>query len=359
MIRAGSIVAIFLFDVAEEIDLAAVSRFTSRATSAARLSPKPATPEYIQYQTAPLVIDVDDAEMLDGFRPRIKLFDYGVVSLALSRPFSGTWVQLIAESHALLDNEALEQRAEAMCRRFIAPLGPAMHAPRSTFLSEDYFVFSVTELEARVTADDLLAGYGAELALLLRGERQALSGQEREEVLRHRISYLADDLVIPTWNAAFVYDTEAGAQAALEIFEFANSQLLQFRYYDDLLEGALERIYGGMNRPKWYHVFRQRYTKEVDHLHTLFVEVNELTDKTENALKMIGDLYAARLYALVAARLSLDRWKGNVREKLKTLDVIFDFAVEQIGIARGLFLELTIVLILILELVLILLGIMS
>jgi len=30
----------------------------------------------------------------------------------------------------------------------------------------------------------------------------------------------------PTWNAAFVYDTPAGTQAALEIVEFANSPLL-------------------------------------------------------------------------------------------------------------------------------------
>ena len=58
-------------------------------------------------------------------------------------------------------------------------------------------------------------------------------------MLRNRLSYLADDLVIPTWNAAFVYDTEAGAQAALEIFEFANSQLLEFRYYDELLDAEL------------------------------------------------------------------------------------------------------------------------
>ena len=58
-------------------------------------------------------------------------------------------------------------------------------------------------------------------------------------MLRHRISYLEDDLVIPSWNAALVVDTEAGMQAAVEIFEFANSQLLEFRYYDALLDSEL------------------------------------------------------------------------------------------------------------------------
>ena len=84
------------------------------------------------------------------------------------------------------------------------------------------------------------------IASIVRGERESLSRQEREEILRHRLSYLADDLVIPTWNAAFVYDTPAGTQAAVEIVEFANSQLLQFRYYDELLDNALARIYTKM-----------------------------------------------------------------------------------------------------------------
>ena len=104
-----------------------------------------------------------------------------------------------------------------------------MHGRRETFLAEDYLVFSVNALGEPMTAEELLARRGEEIALLLTGERSALSRQEQGEILRNHLSYLADDLVIPTWNAAFVYDTEAGSQAALEIFEFANSQLLEFR----------------------------------------------------------------------------------------------------------------------------------
>ena len=37
---------------------------------------------------------------------------------------------------------------------------------------------------------------------MLRGERQPLSQQEITSVLTHRLSYLANDLVVPTWNAA-------------------------------------------------------------------------------------------------------------------------------------------------------------
>ena len=74
---------------------------------------------------------------------------------------------------------------------------------------------------------------------------------------------------------------------------------------------------------------------------------------------MVGDVYSARLFHLTAARLGLASWKGSVKEKLETLDDIYRFAVEQIAISSGHFLELTVVLILVLELVLFFLGIMT
>jgi hypothetical protein len=89
------------------------------------------------------------------------------------------------------------------------------------------------------------------------------------------------------------------------------------------------------------------------------VDVNELTDRMENAVKLVGDVYSARLFSLAGARLGLDAWKKNVEEKLKTLDEIYRFGVEQTNTSQGNLLELVIVLILILELGLLLAGIMK
>ena len=222
-------------------------------------------------------------------------------------------------------------------------------------------MFAINELSRPHSADEVVEHHGDTIASMLRGERDTLSRQERDEILRHRISYLANDLVIPTWNAAFVYDTPAGADAALEIVEFANSQLLQFRYYDDLLDNALASIYANVQKEaRWYDAFLGRhYARAARQVHALFIDVNELTDRTENALKIVGDVYAARLFSLVGARLDLDRWKTNVREKLKTLDDIYRFAVEHLGMVRGEVLEMTIVGILVFELVLFFMGIME
>ena len=361
-IRAAQFVAFYLFDVAESIDLQAIPALIGTQTVAARLSPKSATPPYVQYEKPPLSFDGDVVGVpgIDEFRTRIRLYDYGVISVALTRPFTGTWTELVNLGQSLIENDDLERRAEDLSRLVMDRLRPSFTSPRSTLLSEDYLVVAVSELETPRSADELMALHGDEIAALLRGERKPLSEQEKSRVLQARISYLADDLVVPTWNAAFVYDTPAGAQAAIEILEFANSQLLEFRYYDQLLDDKLGGIYARVQRPSWFDKWLgSANSRAARQVHALFIEVNELTDHTENALKFVGDVYAARLFALVADRLGLDKWKANVEAKLKTVDDIYRFAVEQSSMARGTFLELTIVAILILELILFFLGIME
>jgi len=360
-IRAGTLTAMYLFDVAEQIDLARLQAVIGGG-EAARLVPKSAAPAYLQYQVPPLVIEGEAAGIgeIEEFRARLKAFDYGVVSLALSKPFSGSWADLVAAGQTYIENAGLEARAEDAVRAVVKRCAAAMTKVRQAYLSEDYLVVSVYDVDDSPSADDLIARSGVHIAKFLRGEAQPLSAQEHAEVLRARLSYLANDLVVPTWNAAFVYDTEAGAAAALELCEFANSQLLEFRYYDALLDAELGRIYPALQHASWWRNLMGGGTVHAaNQLHSLFIDVNEITDRTENALKIVGDIYAARVFALIAGRLGLARWKQSVEDKLDTLDDIYRFAVEQVSISRGQFLELTVVLILVLELILFFLGIMK
>jgi len=348
----GHVTALFLFDIADAIDLDAVRRQVAAAPAA--LSTKPAAPAYLQSAQPPIVIDgatIGTAEA-HGFRVRFKTFDYGVVSVALTRPLPTAWPDLLEAGIGWHDSGLLIADAETLCRQFIRRIGSAVSRGREAFLQEDYLVFTVFPDAECPDATTLLATHAALIAQLLRGERAALSDQERDHVLGQRISYYTTDVVIPTWSSALVYDTEEGAHGALEILEFANSQILEFRYYDQLLDAELARIYAGLQTGGWLRtLLGRRYIRAARQVHGFFIDVNELTDKTENALKIAGDVYAARLFGLAAARLGLDRWKGNVSDKLKTLDDIYRFAVEQTAMSRGETLEIMIVLILIFELV--------
>ena len=93
MIRAGQISAFYLFDVAESVALDRLPALLGPGTAPVRLAPKPAIPSYVRYQTPPLQIEggLLGHEDVDGFRVRVKVFDYGVVSVSLSRPFAGSW----------------------------------------------------------------------------------------------------------------------------------------------------------------------------------------------------------------------------------------------------------------------------
>ena len=158
MIRDGHVTAFYLFDVAEAIALDRIAAIVGQAASPAKLSPKPATPPYVQYQQPPLsfdggVIGVDDVM---GLRVRVRVYDYGIVSFALSRPFTGSWAELIAVGQQLVDNPALEAELDGCCRRLVTRVISALDNPRQTFLFEDYAVFTVSALDR--AADRRCAG---------------------------------------------------------------------------------------------------------------------------------------------------------------------------------------------------------
>ena len=67
------------------------------AATPARLAPKPAMPSYVQYEKPPLSFDGElvGAGELRGFRVRCRVYDYGVISLALTQPYAGAWSGLV------------------------------------------------------------------------------------------------------------------------------------------------------------------------------------------------------------------------------------------------------------------------
>lgn len=361
-IRAGQVRAMYLFDVADAIDLPGLSTVLKVGTGRAQLLPKPANPSYVQFQPLPVTVSGEGLQISGprDFKVGLKFYDYGVVSVSLSKPFSCTWLQLLALGEDLVGNAELESFAEKLCRDVVERCGPACTKPRKDFVDEDYLVFAVHEFDRPVVAAELLEAHGQDIAQLLRGEQTPLHAEEVREVLNARISYLDNDLVIPTWSTAFVYDTPQGAEAAIELMEFATSQLLEFRYYDALLDRELDRVYAEVEARRPARSWQgRRYGKTAQELQSLIIDITGLTDRAENTLKLVGDIYAARLFSLLASRLGTDRWKASVNEKLGTLNQIYRFLADQVNVSRSITLEAIVVLILIIDLALILIGVVK
>ena len=183
----------------------------------------------------------------------------------------------------------------------------------------------------------------------MRGDAQPLSDRECAEVLNSQISYYANDVAIIGWNAAFLYDSSAGAETAIQLLEYANSQLLEFRHYDDLLTGVLDSVYDSLGR-KPRRLARWRLARSANSLHAVLLDVAELTEHADNAIKFLSDMYAARLYKLAAAKVGVPDYKDLVAQKLRTAEELYDYMVEQFNQSRAFFLEVIVVLILLIEL---------
>src|SRR5271169_3124193 len=81
-----------------------------------------------------------------------------------------------------------------------------------------------------------------DLVPLLSGERRPLSAAARQDLLRHCFSYYTDDMVVLTWDRAFMFEPRPDSDV-IDVLEVANAQLLEMRYYDELLNDELPRMY--------------------------------------------------------------------------------------------------------------------
>lgn len=345
----GSVLAFILYDVCEEIDLDALNQIAG----ARRVGPsfKHLAPEYVRFERPPIVVPIDPADF-GGLRMQrqIKYYDYGVVSLVFEAPFSGGWDELVRLSGEWMSSGDLESHAMQVAQQRLEIARPALIKQYDKWLSEDYFVYQITDISGQPSARQLVSDCGQEIAQMLRGETSRLSDSEVTEVLQSRLSYYPNDLTVIGWNSALVYDSPSGAETALQMLEYANSQLLEFRHYDELLTREMRDVYrslekgGGMLR-QW------KFGREATRLQTVALEVTELTERTDNAIKFLSDMFAARLYRMAATKVGVPDYKDLVNEKLRTANDLYQYMVEQFQQARGFLLELMVVIILVIELV--------
>jgi hypothetical protein len=352
----GAVLVLIQFDVSEEIRLDDLRKIFGARTAEASF--KHPAPGYVQYQRPPVVEPVeplilDSGERLDA---QIRYYDYGVLSVVLELHFSGDWDTLVRLSSRWVWDTDFASLASKIVKGKLERARPALIKPYDNWLHEDYFIFHVCEMASKPTANELLNLHGDQIAQIVRGETARLSEGERQEVLQGKISYYPNDLTVIGWNAAFLYDTNAGAETATQLLEYANSQLLEFRHYDELLTRELEGVYDFLENGGTGLWSRWRTAHAASKLHTVLLDVNELTEHADNAIKFLSDMFSARLYKLASAKIGVPDYKDLVQQKLQTAEELYHFMVDQFNQSRAFVLELMVVVILIIELVMLFRG---
>jgi hypothetical protein len=351
-VAGGAVRAYYLFDVADTIDLAGMSALGGEKRAPAALPLRAHTsPSYLQFLVPPLVANLPETDF-DGQRcaVRLKFYDYGVVSLRLTFDAAGTWSDLTALTERARSDERVAAFAQDTVTRICDEYAHALderHPP----LLEDYLIIEIDRFTEGVDAETLLDDHSDALAGLLLGERKRLAPSEVEEALRIRFSYHEDDLTIVQWDTAFVYDRRDSAGAIEDILEFANSQLLELRTYDALLDRELDGIYKMQPAGPPRSMRGRREADQAATLRYLIVDVLELTDRSSNALKVVGDAYYARIYRSAATRLGVADWQRQIDTKLASVREMYRFFSDQARSRRDEFLEVIIIVLVAIEVV--------
>ena len=347
----GSVLVLLQFDVCEAIRLDNLHELI-RARTVKPPSPKQPAPGYIRYQRPPVVEQLEMLVLEGGERLQgeMKYYDYGVVSLVFELPFTGGWEKLTTLASRWVWDVDFAAQATEIVRERLERVTPVLVKPYKKWLSEDYLIFHIREINGSSSVMDLLQRHGPRIAQVVRGDTGRLAESECAEVLQSRISYYATDLTVIGWNAAFIYDTASGAETAIQLLEYANSQLLEFRHYDDLLTQELDRVYTLLDEGTGI-LARWRLARSATRLHTVLLDVAELTEHADNAIKFLSDMFSARLYKLAALKVGVPDYKDLVTQKVRTAEELYRFMVDQFNQSRAFFLELTVVIILVIELV--------
>ena len=290
-------------------------------------------------------LELPGGERLDA---RLSFYEYGVVSLELEIPFTADWNQLVLLAVRWVSAGDVERLAQAAVKMAVKDCRAQLIKPYEEWLSEEYCIIHVLPHDSTEAAS-LIEERGHEIAQIVRGEAAAFAAEEQAEVLQARISYYPHDLLVVGWSAAFIYDSPEGAAPTIELLKYANTQLLDFRHYDELLTRILADVYRKLEGRRG-PLMRWRLFREADRLNTVLLDIRELTERTDNSIKFLSDMFDARLYRLAAARVGVPDYRRLVDEKLRTAGELYHFMVDQFQHARTFLLELTVVIILLIEL---------
>lgn len=353
-IQRGRILAYRVFDAGDTIAL----DDAEKRLGAKRVDMSGPLVEGLVVAARPLEIDLGKCKVVVEklgremeARVSAHVFDYGAISLLYDIPVEPgtTFAALTPVCDAIYDAPELDAIGSNHRNELVAKLGPSVEKPHAWAEAETYTIVYAEELGG-CSVGDLVRS--EDVAKLLLGETnpKALSQAVREDVLKNSFSYLADDLVIVDWNSALVVEP-SGSRVVPFVLELATTQLLEFRYYDQLVERELTKVYEHVERAKRPSVIRSPYRALMRGALKRYMELTEFTERVDNAIKSVGDFYLARVYLSAQRRFRVPEWREAVEGKLRLVARAYELLKGDVEVSRAQLLEVIVVLLILVEVI--------
>jgi hypothetical protein len=360
VVEDGRILSYRILDVGDEIRLDEVEALLEnpKERKRARLTREGA--ECLQFAVPPLDVALGKRTVTLASGRSIeaeltaRLYDYAAVSVVFEYeiPRGTSLDDLLPLCDEIYESAVLEAIARSEVALLIGRLHGAIQGRHEWNAVETYTVLFMRSLEGNPPRDRIVDS--PIVAKLLLGEPgpKNLSLEARRDVLKHAHSYFEDDLAIIDWNSAFVLEP-SGSRDIPDILEFATSQLLELRYYDGLLDRELGRIYDdfGTARRQRRAIFRSPYERLARDVQRRLVELTEFTERVDNALKVVGDFYLARVYQSAVRRFRIPSWQASVDGKQALVAQAYNLLKGEVDIRRSTLLEIVVIVLILLELV--------
>ncbi|MEQ8318438.1 MAG: hypothetical protein RIE77_04385 [Phycisphaerales bacterium] len=348
------------FDIGFQVDLDKAEPWVREATRRRVVRARRPAPVWFDYSPPPLMLVLSGSEIpvLDGepalttdASVELLLYDFGAALLTYKTPLPATLDRLPDLACALHDNTGLEADARAHLTRIMEAIGGAIERPNLSDAVEDYTAFSIEQWPEDASPEQLARDFRTDLAMALEAERQPVSDQQAERTLGGRIAYTDNDLAIIDWNAAVLFDREP--QDVIAVLQHANVELLELRVLDQELDAILDHADETLNaivkRRIWPGFATGRILGRVAAAHT---DAAVMFEGVNNAIKLLGNQYLARLYRVAAGRLDLPAWHGSVHRKLEAVDNLYDKMEGVAGTRRLETLEWVIILLILISIIL-------
>jgi hypothetical protein len=243
--------------------------------------------------------------------------------------------------------EDLDSVARKIVEDLSKLLKNAVRKPNQWAVAEDYVIFFIEAFTNPVPITTLLnEGPVAELIL---GESDRLAEKSKSGITEYCFQYAENDLSVIDWNSAIVIEP-SGSRDIPDVIEFALTHMLEFRYYDDLLDKRLSDLYDSLEAHRggiWWSGF-QRTTREAN---SRFIELSEFIERVDNSLKVVGDFYVAVIYRAAIRRFRISDWQSSITRKLNLLGRVSELLQGEVNVQRAHTLELIVILLILFEVV--------
>jgi hypothetical protein len=359
LIKRGTILVYRVFDIAEEVDLRSVENVLRDASATARVTIARNRGNAVVIRNAPVRLNLGKVpvRVFDGTIQAELLatvWDYGVLSLVFQIPIAEgtTWSSLVPKGAVLNGDipgiEELNQLAREKARELTQLMRPALKRVNEWDVFEDYTIYFLEELTGVDKVSQLLER-GAVPELILGEHKEKLSPKSRNGIRDVSFQYSESDLAVIDWNSAIVIEP-SGQRDIPDVLEFALTHLLEFRYYDDLLDDRLTELYDSIELGK-NTLFRGDFAKISHEANSRYIEFSEFLERIDNSLKVVGDFYLAVIFRGAIRRFRIPDWQESLSGKMNLLARVSELLQGEVNTRRAHMLELIIIMLITFEIV--------